>query len=102
MCIFYDGQKTYLFDSHTKIENGRSCSDGTCILGTFSCLARLCSHLRNVVKSSCFVPFEELQFGLHVFQLKISHLKRKIKRSFAHISTDYAKTKQKKTVKHSI
>ena len=48
------------------------------------------------------MPFKELQFGLHVFQLKISHLKRKIKRSFVHVSTYHAKTKQKKTLKHSI
>ena len=54
-CVLYDGQKFFLFDSHAKYENGRSCSDGTCILGTCSCLARLCSHLRNVVKSSVFL-----------------------------------------------
>lgn len=29
--IFYDGQKFYLFDSHARDENGRSCLSGTCI-----------------------------------------------------------------------
>ena len=68
----------------------------TCILGKRSCLAHLCFHLQDVVKSSCSVPLEELQFDLHVFQRKITNLKRKRKRSLAHASTDHAKTKQKK------
>ena len=82
--------------------NSRSCSDGTCILGKCSCLAHLCFYLQDVVKSSCSVPFEELQFDLHVFQRKITNLKRKRKRSLAHACTDHAETKQKKTEKNTI
>lgn len=97
--IFYNGQKFFVFDSHARDENGRSCSDGSCILGESSCLADLCFHVRDVVKSSCSLPFEELQFDLHVF--KLSHtFKRKRKRSSAYTNTDdHTKTKQLKTVK---
>ena len=42
------------------------------------------------------MPYEELQFDLHVFKRKITNLKRKIKRSLAHVSADHAKTKPKK------
>lgn len=31
--IFYNGQKFLVFDSQARDENGRSCSDGSCILG---------------------------------------------------------------------
>lgn len=97
--IFYNGQKFFVFDSHARDENGRSCSDGSCILGESYCLADLCFHVRDVVKSSCSLPFEELQFDLHVF--KLSHtFKRKRKRSSAYTNTDdHTKTKQLKTVK---
>ena len=74
----------------------------TCILGKCSCLAHLCFHLQDVVKFSCSVPLEELQFDLHVFQRKITNLKRKRKRPLAHASTDHAKTKQKNTEKNTI
>ena len=61
-----------------------------------SCLAHLCFHLQDVVKSSCSVPLEELQFDLHVFQWKITNFERKRKRSLAHASTDHAKTIKRK------
>lgn len=86
-----------MFDSHARDENGRSCSDGSCILGESSCLADLCFHLRDVVKSSCSLPFEELQFDMHVF--KLSHTFKR-KRFSANTNTgDHTKTKQLKTVK---
>lgn len=95
--IFYNGQKFFVFDCHARDENGKSCSDGSCILGESSCLADLCFHLRDVVKSSCSLPFEELQFDLHVF--KLSHTFKR-KRSSANTNTDdHTKTKQFKTVK---
>lgn len=96
--VFYDGQKFFIFDSHARDESGRSCSDGTCILGECSCLADLCFHLRDIVKSSCSVLFEELQFDLHVFKLAVTSKRKGKKRSLAHASTDHAKTKQRKTV----
>lgn len=92
--IFYKGQKFFVFDSHARDENGRSCSDGSCILGESSSLADLCFHLRDVVKS---LPIEELQFDMHV--LKLSHTFKR-KRSSANTNTDdHTKTKQFKTVK---
>lgn len=75
--IFYDGQKFYLFDSHARDENGRSCSSGTCILGECSCLADVCFHVRNVVKSCCPVPLEELQYDLHVFKGALTFKRKK-------------------------
>lgn len=88
------GKCFFVFDSHARDENGRSCSDGSCILGESSCLADLCFHLRDVVKS---LPIEELQFDMHVF--KLSHTFKR-KRSSANTNTDdHTKTKQFKTVK---
>lgn len=94
--IFYNDQKLLV---SAEDENGRSCSDGSCILGKSSCPANLCFHLRDVVKSSCYKPFEELQYDLHIF--KLSHTcKRKRKRSSANKNTDdHTKTKQLKTLK---
>lgn len=92
--IFYIGQKFFVFDSHTRDENGSSCSDGSCILGESSCLADLFFHLQDVVKP---LRFEELQFDLHVF--KLSHTFKR-KRSSDNTNTDaHTKTKQFKTVK---
>lgn len=77
--IFYDGQKFYVFDSHARDENGRSCSNGSCILGECSYLADLCFHVRNVVKSFCSKPLEELQYDFHVIEGALTFKRKKKK-----------------------
>lgn len=93
--IFYDEQKFYLFDSHARDENGRSCSSGTCISGECSCFVDVCLHVRNVVKSCCSVPLEELQYDLHVFKGALT-FKGKKKRFKVSANSNHPKTKQRK------
>ena len=47
------------------------------MLGKCSCLAHLCFHLQDVVKSSCFVPLEELQLDFTVFSTENYKFKMK-------------------------
>ena len=66
----HDSTKQYL---HDVMKRGDKMAEVVQI-GKCSCLAHLCFHLQDVVKSSCSVPLEELQFDLHVFQRKITNL----------------------------
>lgn len=61
--------KFYVFDSHSRNEEGMSCGDGSCVLGVFDNLSDICCFLcrlsASVQANSCGV-----QFDLHLLTFK--------------------------------
>lgn len=63
----------YVFDSHSRNDNGLSSPDGTCVLGVVNTLPDLCCFLRALCNS---VGTSEgyTQFDIHLLSLSTSHV----------------------------
>ncbi|KAH3829082.1 hypothetical protein DPMN_131070 [Dreissena polymorpha] len=59
----------YVFDSHSRDENGLCCPDGTSVLGEMHSLKDMCTFIDNLVTSCGQCP-TSVQFDMHLFFLK--------------------------------
>lgn len=72
--IYCDMGCFYVFDSHSRSQNGTSCSDGKSVLGMLTTVTDLCAYLCTLVQSFGHDPTKE-QYDIHFFAL-ITYCKR--------------------------
>ncbi|XP_060554156.1 uncharacterized protein LOC132715189, partial [Ruditapes philippinarum] len=71
LAIYKDKLKNqfYVFDSHSRNNEGLMCTDGHCVLGIVNSISDLCCFLRQLL-DSCKKDYSCVQFDLHVISVK--------------------------------
>ena len=64
VAIHFDGLRFFIFDSHSRNENGMICPDGKCVLGNVESLVDLCTFLRSLA-NSLGLCLANTQYDLH-------------------------------------
>ena len=73
IAVRYDSYHFYVFDSHSRNEQGLSCPDGKSVLGRVTSLQNLCSFLRSLSASIC-QHTDTVQFDLHSLNIQKKHI----------------------------
>lgn len=80
VAIKYHSQsgRYFVFDSHSRGEDGLCTPDGTAIVSVFQSLQNLCSFLRHLCLSLCAtLPLDQVQYELCSFQISCSKKRKR-------------------------